>query len=71
MEAAGFDPRMAKLALERFDGDIMKAAEELLANDGILSGDLSNICKSIHLYVKQPFIVSIYTFVRVVYCYHH
>lgn len=45
LEAAGFDPRMAKLALEKFDGDIMKAAEELLANDGIITGNLSSICK--------------------------
>lgn len=47
MEAAGFDPRMAKLALDRFDGDITKAAEELLANDGIVSGDVSQMCKFI------------------------
>ncbi|KAJ8922694.1 hypothetical protein NQ315_007727 [Exocentrus adspersus] len=43
LEAAGFDSRMAKLALQKHSGDIMKAAEELLANNGIISGDLTNI----------------------------
>ncbi|XP_028146544.1 NEDD8 ultimate buster 1 [Diabrotica virgifera virgifera] len=42
LEEAGFDPRMAKLALSKHSGDIMKAAEELIANDGIILGDLSN-----------------------------
>lgn len=32
---------MARLALERHTGDIMKAAEELLVNDGLIGGDLS------------------------------
>ncbi|XP_072397849.1 NEDD8 ultimate buster 1-like isoform X2 [Diabrotica undecimpunctata] len=42
LEEAGFDPRMAKLALSKHSGDIQKAAEELIANDGIIQGDLSN-----------------------------
>lgn len=32
---------MARLALEKHTGDIMHAAEELISNDGIVSGDLS------------------------------
>ncbi|KAJ8984421.1 hypothetical protein NQ317_012484 [Molorchus minor] len=43
LEDAGFDPRMAKLALEKHSGDIMKAAEELLMNNGIITGDLSGL----------------------------
>lgn len=43
LEAAGFDPRMARLALSKHSGDIMKAAEELIENDGIVSGDLSDL----------------------------
>ncbi|KAJ8927192.1 hypothetical protein NQ314_020468 [Rhamnusium bicolor] len=43
LEAAGFDSRMAKLALQKHSGDIMKAAEELLSNNGIVSGDLSGL----------------------------
>ncbi|XP_066154361.1 NEDD8 ultimate buster 1-like [Euwallacea fornicatus] len=38
---AGFDPKMAKLALLKNSGDIILSTEELLANDGIISGDLS------------------------------
>lgn len=38
---AGFDPRMAKIALLRHNGDITKSAEELLLNDGVVPGDLS------------------------------
>ncbi|XP_076255328.1 NEDD8 ultimate buster 1-like [Rhynchophorus ferrugineus] len=38
---AGFDARMAKIALQKHGGDIMKSAEELLLNGGIVSGDLS------------------------------
>ncbi|KAL1505617.1 hypothetical protein ABEB36_005141 [Hypothenemus hampei] len=38
---AGFDPRMAKIALQKFHGDLIQATEELLANDGIVPGDLS------------------------------
>lgn len=34
---------MAKLALEKHSGDIMQAAEELLANNGVISGDLSSL----------------------------
>lgn len=41
MIAAGFDPNMAKLALRKHDGDIMKAAEELLASGGFVE-DLGN-----------------------------
>ncbi|KAH1021119.1 hypothetical protein HUJ04_010676 [Dendroctonus ponderosae] len=40
---AGFDPRMAKLALQKHNGDIAGATEELLENDGIVSGDLSSL----------------------------
>lgn len=40
---AGFDPRMAKLALQKHNGDIAVATEELLENDGIVSGDLSTL----------------------------
>ncbi|XP_056638844.1 NEDD8 ultimate buster 1-like isoform X1 [Diorhabda sublineata] len=43
LESAGFDPRMARLALSKHSGDIMKAAEELIENDGIVLGDLSDI----------------------------
>ncbi|XP_018565233.1 NEDD8 ultimate buster 1 isoform X2 [Anoplophora glabripennis] len=46
LESAGFDARMAKLALEKHSGDIMQAAEELLANNGIVSGDLSHLITS-------------------------
>ncbi|XP_060530872.1 NEDD8 ultimate buster 1-like [Cylas formicarius] len=38
---AGFDPRMAKIALQKHDGDVLKSAEELLANDGLVAGDLT------------------------------
>jgi hypothetical protein len=41
LQAAGFDPTMSKLALHKHGGDIMKAAEDLLANNGIVDGDLS------------------------------
>nr|CAH7722938.1 unnamed protein product [Callosobruchus chinensis] len=55
LEQAGFDPRMARLALRRFNGDITKAAEELLANDGIISGDLSGLitCESVDRIKKR------------------
>ncbi|KAG5898600.1 hypothetical protein JTB14_020976 [Gonioctena quinquepunctata] len=43
LQDAGFDMRMARLALEKHSGDIMKAAEELIANDGIVLGNLSSI----------------------------
>lgn len=39
LEAAGFDPYMAKLALHKHSGDIMKAAEDLLANNGMVYYD--------------------------------
>lgn len=32
---------MAKIALKKHMGDIMAAAEELVANGGIIAGDLS------------------------------
>ncbi|CAH1183807.1 unnamed protein product [Ceutorhynchus assimilis] len=38
---AGFDPRMAKIALQKHQGDIVRSAEELLANNGVVLGDLS------------------------------
>ncbi|XP_066257356.1 NEDD8 ultimate buster 1-like [Euwallacea similis] len=38
---AGFDLRMARLALLKNGGDIILSTEELLANDGIVPGDLS------------------------------
>lgn len=40
LEAAGFDMRMAKLALKKHEGDIMKAAEDLLNNGGVIEGDI-------------------------------
>ncbi|CAH1111063.1 unnamed protein product [Psylliodes chrysocephalus] len=43
LEDAGFDSRMAKMALKKHSGDIMKAAEELITNDGIIAGDLSDL----------------------------
>lgn len=36
--AAGFDANMAKLALEKCDADIMKAADMLMSNNGIIDG---------------------------------
>lgn len=42
MEAAGFDYNMAKLALKKHGGDIMKAAEDLLENGGIIEGEMSS-----------------------------
>lgn len=37
---------MAKLALKKHGGDIMKAAEELLASGGLIEGDFSGFeCK--------------------------
>lgn len=33
---------MAKLALRKHAGDIMKAAEELLANGGFIEGNLND-----------------------------
>lgn len=38
MESAGFDSKMARLALKKYDADIMKAAEELLINGGMVLG---------------------------------
>ncbi|CAH0561061.1 unnamed protein product [Brassicogethes aeneus] len=38
---AGFDPRMARLSLQNHCGDIMKAAEELISNNGVVPGDIS------------------------------
>lgn len=52
LEAAGFDYRYAKLALQQFNGDIMKAAEALLANSGIIEGDLDNVSEDSNI-VKQ------------------
>lgn len=39
LEAAGFEYKMAKKALKKYMGDIMAAAEELLANGGVINGD--------------------------------
>ncbi|KAK4886374.1 hypothetical protein RN001_002645 [Aquatica leii] len=39
LEAAGFDQEMAKKALKKYGGDIMKAADELLSNNGIVDFD--------------------------------
>lgn len=33
---------MAKLALQKNDGDIIKAAEELLLNNGIINGEMES-----------------------------
>ncbi|XP_063904141.1 NEDD8 ultimate buster 1-like [Zophobas morio] len=42
LQAAGFDPTMSKLALHKHGGDIMKAAEDLLANNGtVVDADMS------------------------------
>ncbi|XP_065159726.1 NEDD8 ultimate buster 1-like [Atheta coriaria] len=38
LTAAGFDTKMARLALRKNNGDIMKAAEELLQCNGIIEG---------------------------------
>lgn len=43
LEAAGFDCRMAKLALKKHNADIMLAAEELLRNGGIIEGELEDV----------------------------
>nr|CAI5842294.1 unnamed protein product [Callosobruchus analis] len=55
LEQLGFDSRMARLALSRFKGDLTKAIEELLANDGIVSGDLSDLitCESVDRIKKR------------------
>ncbi|GLV37083.1 uncharacterized protein CBL_02086 [Carabus blaptoides fortunei] len=39
LEAAGFDFRMAKLALKKHKGDVMAAVEELIATGGIIEGE--------------------------------
>lgn len=41
--AAGFDVKMARLALKKHSGDIMKAAEELLASGGFIQGNLDDL----------------------------
>ncbi|XP_018326796.1 NEDD8 ultimate buster 1 isoform X2 [Agrilus planipennis] len=41
LENAGFDPRMAKMALRKYDGDIRRAIDELVENDGIIEGDFT------------------------------
>lgn len=51
MVAAGFDSTMAKLALNKHCGDIMKAAEELLASGGFIEGNIDDIegnCETLH-----------------------
>lgn len=35
----GFDPRMAKIALQRHEGDVEKAVNELVMCGGIVDGD--------------------------------
>lgn len=37
--AVGFDPRMAKIALQHHRGDVEKAVEELVACGGIIDGE--------------------------------
>ncbi|KAJ4443419.1 hypothetical protein ANN_05087 [Periplaneta americana] len=37
--AIGFDPRMAKIALQRHKGDVSKAVEELVACGGVIDGE--------------------------------
>lgn len=37
--SVGFDPRMAKIALKRHQGDVEKAVEELVACGGIIDGE--------------------------------
>lgn len=58
--AAGFDVNMAKLALKKHSGDIMKAAEELLNSGGFIDGDLSDFdgkFKSMDYFVCNFFLV--------------
>ncbi|XP_022906282.2 NEDD8 ultimate buster 1-like [Onthophagus taurus] len=38
LEAAGFTYEMSKLALKKHSGDVMKAAEDLLINNGLIEG---------------------------------
>lgn len=38
--------RMAKLALKKHDGDITKAAEDLLDNNGVIEGNLDESMNS-------------------------
>lgn len=35
----GFDPRMAKIALQHHQGDVNKAVDELIMCDGIIDGE--------------------------------
>ncbi|KAK9728684.1 UBA/TS-N domain [Popillia japonica] len=42
LQGAGFDYNMSKLALEKHNGDIMRAAEELLLNNGIINRDMNS-----------------------------
>jgi hypothetical protein len=35
----GFDPRMAKIALQRHQGDVEKEVDELVMCDGIIDGE--------------------------------
>jgi len=37
--AVGFDPRMAKIALQRHQGDVEKAVEELVKSEGVIDGE--------------------------------
>lgn len=37
--AIGFDPRMAKIALQRHQGDVEKAVEELVKCEGVIDGE--------------------------------
>ncbi|KRT81584.1 Ubiquitin [Oryctes borbonicus] len=42
LQAAGFDYSMSKLALQKHNGDVMRAAEELLINNGIINAKIEN-----------------------------
>ncbi|GJQ65644.1 hypothetical protein Trydic_g7734 [Trypoxylus dichotomus] len=42
LQAAGFDHNMSKLALQKHNGDIMSAAEELLLNNGVINGEIKD-----------------------------
>jgi len=37
--AVGFDPRMAKIALQHHQGDVEKAVEELVKSEGVIDGE--------------------------------
>lgn len=56
--AVGFDPRMAKIALQRHEGDVEKAVDELVMCGGIIDGEHctdSKYCFLLHLVFNLSF----------------